>query len=232
MYVIIKPGNDIYHHGVKGQKWGVRHEKAYQKLNGKNKKRFENYHQIEEKAKQIMKYNKQQYNYQLRKGTDAFGKARRYALLSALTLPMPSVSSHLREKAKENLKEFREATDFANVLYRDYKDIKMAKKEVRKALDKIVNKALRGDMISAEDFKTKRLNAGILKSILNRTKSKNLKNEKLRKKIYSTLNTHTMDHIRNYNMEMLRNQMHLQVQSQMMHLNNLQFNSMHTMNNF
>ena len=23
MYVIVKPGNDIYHHGVKGQKWGV-----------------------------------------------------------------------------------------------------------------------------------------------------------------------------------------------------------------
>lgn len=23
MYVIVKPGDDIYHHGVKGQKWGV-----------------------------------------------------------------------------------------------------------------------------------------------------------------------------------------------------------------
>ena len=23
MYIIVKPGNDIYHHGVKGQKWGV-----------------------------------------------------------------------------------------------------------------------------------------------------------------------------------------------------------------
>lgn len=23
MYVVVKPGNDIYHHGVKGQKWGV-----------------------------------------------------------------------------------------------------------------------------------------------------------------------------------------------------------------
>ena len=156
MYIIQKKGSDIYHHGVKCQKWGVRHEKAYQKLNGKNKKRFENYHQIEENAKQIMKYNKQQYKYQMRKGTDAFGKARRFAILSVLTLPIPKVSSYLRENAKENWKEFREATDFAKVLHRDYKDIKTARKEVRKALDKIVNKALRGDTIGADDFKIKK----------------------------------------------------------------------------
>lgn len=91
----------------------------------------------------------------MRRGTDAIGKARRFALLSVLTLPMPPVSSHLREKAKENWKEFREATDFAKVLHRDYKDINMARKEVRKALNKIVNKALRGDTIGADDFKIK-----------------------------------------------------------------------------
>lgn len=130
-------------------------KKAYQKLNGKNKKRFENYHQLEEHAKQVLKYNKQQYKYQMRRGTDAIGKARRFALLSALTLPMPKVSSYLRENAKENWKEFREATSFAKTLHRDYKDIKRARKEVRKALDKIVNKALRSDTISADDFKIK-----------------------------------------------------------------------------
>lgn len=153
MYIIQKK-DDVYHHGIKGQKF-VRHEKAYQKLNEKNKKRFENYHQLEEHAKQVLKYNKQQYKYQMRRGTDAIGKARRFALLSVLTLPMSKVSSYLRENAKENWKEFREAAGFAKILYRDYKDIKRARKEVRKALDKIVNKALRGDTISADDFKIK-----------------------------------------------------------------------------
>ena len=43
MYVIVKPGNDIYHHGVKGQKWGIRRyeerrNKIYSKLNNDEKK--------------------------------------------------------------------------------------------------------------------------------------------------------------------------------------------------
>nr|DAW72735.1 MAG TPA: hypothetical protein [Caudoviricetes sp.] len=32
MYIIT---NDIYHHGVKGQKWGVRHEKSISKTQWK-----------------------------------------------------------------------------------------------------------------------------------------------------------------------------------------------------
>ena len=43
MYVIVKPGNDIYHHGVKGQKWGIRRyeerrNKIYSKLTNSEKK--------------------------------------------------------------------------------------------------------------------------------------------------------------------------------------------------
>ena len=43
MYVIVKPGNDIYHHGVKGQKWGIRRyeerrNKIYSKLTNGEKK--------------------------------------------------------------------------------------------------------------------------------------------------------------------------------------------------
>ena len=43
MYVIIKPGYDIYHHGVKGQKWGIRRyeerrNKIYSKLTNSEKK--------------------------------------------------------------------------------------------------------------------------------------------------------------------------------------------------
>lgn len=43
MYVIVKQGNDIYHHGVKGQKWGIRRyeerrNKIYSKLTNGEKK--------------------------------------------------------------------------------------------------------------------------------------------------------------------------------------------------
>ena len=43
MYVIVKPGNDIYHHGIKGQKWGIRRyeerrNKIYSKLTNSEKK--------------------------------------------------------------------------------------------------------------------------------------------------------------------------------------------------
>ena len=119
MYVIVKPGNDIYHHGIKGQKWGV-----------------------------ITKI-------------------------------------------------------------KDY----MTK---RKALN------------------NKRINSHVFKSILKRIERANstIKNEKIRKRIYTTLTYRINNYIRNYNMEMLRNQMNLQVHSQMMHLNNIQFNSMHTFNHF
>ena len=43
MYIVVKTGDDIYHHGVKGQKWGIhryeeRRNKIYSKLNNSEKK--------------------------------------------------------------------------------------------------------------------------------------------------------------------------------------------------
>ena len=57
MYVIVKPGNDIYHHGIKGQKWGIITKR--ETLNNKSSNRGYKTHFKENRSKHLKLKNEE-----------------------------------------------------------------------------------------------------------------------------------------------------------------------------